>query len=705
MSLRQDLTPLLNARSVAIVGISQPDRFGGLLYRNLESFGYRGKIFGVNPRYESLYDMPIYSSLGELPEQPDCVMLAVPNKALVSGLEEVAEAGIRAAVIFANAHSDASEDGPSLQARMTEIAETHSMAVCGPNCMGFISLAQRLAITGFETNPGTPAGNITFISHSGSVWDAFLQNRRELAFNYIISAGNEMVTTVADYLQFALADETTKAIGLFLETVRDPDTFRAALKEAAEHDIPVVALKTGRSKEGARLTQAHSGALAGEDAAYDALFAHYGVRRVTSLDEMADTLELFSSNTRPPTPYVSAIHDSGGQRALVVDLADTVGIEFAAINEATTARMAAVLEPGLEPINPLDAWGTGNGAEGIFEECVLALDQDPATGLTLFACDLYPMDDESNFYPLIVEGLKDRLQKPLIWLAHLSSTTSDAQMKYLRGLSIPILLGTETALRAVAHFVDYAAFQRARAETGKAEKARKADDALLDVATPANLAALRGQLEESTHPLDEHASKQVLAEYGLTATRESRVDNLGAALEAAGKIGFPVALKTAGGDLHKTEKDGIRLDLPDEEALSTAYRDFEARLGPEVLVQEMVPEGVELILGIVNDPQFGPLLTLGSGGIFVEVMKDIRMLMLPTSADRVRAALESLRGAALLRGVRGRPPADLDAVVGAALGLAALARDLGDLVSEIDINPLRALPDRAVVVDALIVPR
>jgi acyl-CoA synthetase (NDP forming) len=694
---RQDLRPLLHAQSVAIVGISQPGRFGGVLYDNLTKFGYPGRIYGVNPRYDTLYDQPCYASLSDLPERPDCALLAVPNQRLLPALEEAAACGIPSATIFGSAYSEPAEGEPSLQQQLRDVARAHDMVICGPNCMGFVSLAQRIPVSGYQTNPETPAGNVTLISHSGSVWDAHLQNLRGVAFNYIISPGSEIATSMADYIQFALADPTTRVIGLFLETVRDPETFVAALTEAAERDVPVVALKTGRSARGAELAKAHSGALAGEDGVYDALFRYFGVQRATSIDELIDAVELLATGMRPSTPYVSGLLDSGGQRALMVDLAETEGVEFAPITEKTTAKLAAVLEPGLDPINPLDAWGTGNASEDIYEQALRALDADPSTGLNLFAVDLYTMDDADCFYPTIVGSMKQELRNPLAFLVHMSGAASEKQTKQLREMDIPVLMGTENGLRAAKHALQYSAFQRARRGV-LAEPSRA-------VAQPANLSELREQLQRATQPLDEYASKQILRAYGLSATQEVLTGSLDETLRAAEEIGYPVVLKTASGDLHKTERGGVRLDLADSEQLAAAYRDFEQRLGPQALVQQMIPPGVELILGLVNDPQFGPMLTLGLGGVLVEVLKDVRMLMLPTTPEAVREALLSLRGAALLHGVRGRPAADLKAAVLAAMGLAALAEDLGDLIAEIDVNPLIALPDAAVVVDALIVPK
>ena len=694
---RQDLSPLLAPRSVAIVGISHPDRFGGIVFNNLRTFGYSGKIFGVNPRYETLYDRPCYPALSDLPEIPDCVLLAVPDHGLLPALEEAAAFGVRAAVIFGSAHSQPEDGAKSLLARLKAVALKSGMVVCGPNGMGFVSMANRLPVTGYIANPDAREGGVALIAHSGSVWDAFLQNDRDLGFSHIISSGSEMVTTVADYMQFVLADPSTRVIGLFLETVRDPETFKQALAEAVERDVPVVVLKTGRTERSAELARAHSGALAGRDAAYDAIFCHYGVSRCRSIDELMDTLELFSTGIGPRTSKLAALHDSGGQRALVVDLAEEARVEFAAINDQTAARLADVLEPGLDPINPLDAWGTGNDAPRIYEECLRALDADPETGLTLAACDLYPTDDAEFFYPNLVSATLGELTNPLVWLVHLTSATSPLQVKALRAMGVPVLMGTETGIRAVAHLMAYAEFRR-RLLDEEAEKKRR-------VPQPKHLGALRKILAADTRPLDEFSSKEILAAYGLTTTRELRVASVSEAREAGEKIGYPLVLKTAAGDSHKTERSGVRLGIQDSDELVSAYLDFESRLGPAALVQETVPEAPELFLGMVNDAQFGPLLSLGSGGIHVEILNDIRMLSLPTTPGRVHEALLSLRGAALLLGARGGAPADREAVVRAAMGLSALAEDLADEIAELDINPLRALADRAVVVDALIVPK
>jgi acyl-CoA synthetase (NDP forming) len=576
--------------------------------------------------------------------------------------------------------------------------------------MGFFALHERLAVCGYESNPALPAGNVTLISHSGSIWDALLQNNRGVHFNYAVSSGSELVTSLADYMQFALADPSTGVLALFLETVRDPDTFRAALAQAAEQDVPVVALKAGRSEQGARLAQAHSGALAGVDAAYEALFAYYGVQRVKSPDEMMDTVELFAAKLRPSTGYISAICDSGGQRSMLVDLAESEGVAFAPIAAATSERLAQVLDPGLEPINPLDAWGSGNNYQAIYQECFQSLDADPLTGLNVFAVDLTNAGDLTPAYVDVALAIQSTLRHPLLFLTHLTAAAGETQIDRLRRAGIPVLMGTETGLRAIKHVVEYSTFQQQRRANLRISESANLG---LSPSVPGRVFAdsqirrfaFRQILQTAPGPLDEFASKEILRAYGLTTPREVIAMSLTDTLLAAQQIGYPVALKTAAGELHKSDRGGVQLAIPDARALTEIYNEFAMRFGPRVLVQQMVASGVELLLGLVNDAQFGPMLALGMGGILVEVLRDHRLLLLPTTPGAVRETLLSLRGAALFKGVRGRNPVDLEAVVAAAIRLTILADDLGELIAEVDINPLMALPSGAVAVDALIVPR
>jgi acyl-CoA synthetase (NDP forming) len=448
----------------------------------------------------------------------------------------------------------------------------------------------------------------------------------------------------------------------------------------------------GRTESGARLALAHSGALAGEEAVYDAVFRRYGVSRVTSLDEMLDTLELFASGLRPPTRYIASLHDSGGERGLLADLAEAEGVPFADINSETQAKLTATLDPGLAPINPLDAWGTGNDAERIYRDCLLALDADPAVGLCVFAVDLYPSEVDESTYVNVALATQAQLTKPLVFLCNLAASLGSVQAARLRAAGIPVLMGTENGVRAIKHWLAYGEKRRRLETDGYPSKTRVAGLPLFAV-------------EFNSTAMDEFTSGELLRAYGIPVAKRARAESLSEALNAANRIGYPVALKTATGAAHKSDAGGVRLNLQNPASLANAYHDFENRFGPRVLIQKMIPDGVELILGLVNDPQFGLMLTLGFGGIFVEVLNDSRLALLPATRADVRDALLGLRGAALLHGARGRPPADIDSIVDVAMRLSALAADLGDALDALDINPLIALPDGCMAVDALVIPK
>lgn len=699
--MANSLEALLHARSLAIVGISQPGRFGGQIYANLQAFGYPGTVYGVSRSQRELYGQPCYPSLRDLPERPDLAVLALANVHLEAALAEVAELGIPAAVIFASGYLPPEPGRPPLDQRLAQIARDHGIALCGPNGMGFASFHQRLGVAGYPLPADLAPGNIGLIAHSGSVFSSLLRGTRQLGFSYAVSGGNEVVLTLADYARFIVADPATQVLALFLEAVHDPAGFVAVLEQAAARDLPVVALKVGRSRHGQELALAHSGRLAGQAEVYAALFRHYGVCSVYSLDEWADTVELFSRLTsrRAPTRRLATMHDAGGERVLLADMAADLGLEFAPLAETTTARLAAVLDPGLAPENPLDAWGTGQDYQATYAECLRALDADPQVGALALCVDLIRGGTLAMSYVAILRELAGSFAKPFAVLVNMTSGAGEEPLRMLRELGFPLLMGTETGLRALRHLLDYSAFQRERPDLERLDSRQQTPNTQRQSA-----ARWRGRIMAmGGRPLADLDVFELLAEYGITVAMPRLVDSPEQALAAAQDLGFPLALKTAG-LAHKSDVGGVALGIRSPVELDIAYRDLAARLGLQALVQPMAPRGVELTLGLTRDPQFGLLLALGLGGIFVEVFHDLRLLLLPTTPALIRRALGELRGAPLLAGVRGQPPADVDAIVAAALGLAALAHDLGDLLEAVDVNPLIVLPEGAVAVDALVVP-
>ncbi|MGH2659813.1 MAG: CoA-binding protein, partial [Actinomycetota bacterium] len=453
---RTALQCMLEARSVAVVGASvRQGSVGHQALVELVEGGFRGPIFPVNPKYDEVLGIRCVGTIADIGEPVDLAILTVGNVLLEDQLRLAASGGARSAVIFASCYEPPREDGPPLPERLAAIARSAGMAVCGGNCMGFANLEKGLRALGFYEPKGLRPGPIAFISHSGSAFSALLHNHRGLSFNLAVSSGLELVTTAADYVRYALALDSTKAIGLFVEGVRDPDNFLRALKAANERDVPVVALKVGREALAREMVTAHSGALAGEDGAYEALFEAFGVLRVESLDEMADTLALFGSGRRAGRGGLATVHDSGGERALLVDAASSVGVPLARISEETTRRLAGLLEEGLLPVNPLDFWGTGREAHEVVTGCMRALLDDPDTAALAFGVDLTTEDDPSTGYIRMAKEIIQGTGKPFAMLSNFAGGVDRNDMRQLEEAGIPVLEGTLSGLAAFRHLFDY----------------------------------------------------------------------------------------------------------------------------------------------------------------------------------------------------------------------------------------------------------
>src|SRR6266508_83340 len=708
---------MLEARSVAVVGASaRPGSFGNQLLAQLIQGGYRGAVHPVNPRYREVLGLPCHPSLAEAPGPVDLAVLAVPNAALEAQLAAAAAGGVPAAVIFASCQDPVPPPAgePSLAERLRRIALDAGMAVCGGNGMGFFNLEHSLRVCGYPEPAGLPCGPVAVVSHSGSVFSALLHNDRGLRFNLVVSAGMELVTTAAAYLDHALELPSTRVVALFLETVREPAAFRAALAKAAARGVHVVALKVGRGEAAGRMVAAHSGALAGEDGAYQALFDAYGVARVRSLDE------LLTAGRRAFPGGLAAIHDSGGERAHLMDLAEELEVPLARLSEATRARLAAVLEPGLPATNPLDAWGTGNDADEIFAACIGALLDDPDSGALALALDLTTEPTPDTSYTGLAIQAAAATAKPVAVLANLASAVDPAEAARLRAAGVPVLEGTATGLAALGHLLarrDFLAHpppagaHGAAAGTSAGAAAPPATAEALGAAAGTSAgaaAAVRARWRErlaDPRPLGEVEALAMLADWEVPVVAAEEAAGRDAAVAAAGRVGWPVALKTAAtGVRHKSGVGGVRLGLAGPEQLAAAYADLAGRLGPRVVVARMAAGGVELAIGVVRDPQFGPLVMVAAGGVLVEVLRDRRFALPPVDAHTARATLDRLAVRPLLDGAGASgPPADLDAVADAVVALSALAVDVGDRLAAVDVNPLVAGPDGCVAVDALVV--
>jgi acetate---CoA ligase (ADP-forming) len=687
VALKGALRAMLEARSVAIVGASPKfDSPGNHMVRQLVIGGFSGEVATVNPRYGEVEGIACFPSLGDIPFVPDLVLLGVGNHRLEEQMEEAAKRGARGVVVFASALEDQPRD-PPLTERLRRIAENAGMAICGANCMGFADVERGLRALAFEEPADLEPGNVAWISHSGSAFSAFLHAERGIRFNLAVSTGQELSATMADYMLYALERESTRVISLYLETIRDPDNFKLALRVAAERDVPVVALKVGRATASRRLVAAHSGALAGDDAAYEALFEAYDVSRVDTLNEMADLLELLGAERRAAPGGLAAILDSGGERAHLIDVATDLGVPLADPSEETLQYVAVRLEPGLPAVNPLDAWGTDNDPYNIFLDCSRYLAGDPDTGAFAYVVDLTRERAERG-HGWVVERVWTATDKPVAVVCGVTSAIDESAATRLRSAGIPVLEDVNSGLRAFRHLFD------------RRDSRALASATLPEPVTDHVRLRWREALASGVR-LGEADALRMLADYGIPAARTAAAASLDEVLAAAETLDYPVVLKTAAAS-HKTDVDGVRLGVGDRDALIAAYADVSSRLGSAVVVQEMVGPGLEMALGIVHDPQFGPLVMVAAGGVLIETLADRRLALPPLDEARAGRLVDRLGARLLLDGVRGKAPADVVSLAHAMSRLSVLAWDLGDLIAALDVNPLIVGPKGCTAVDALI---
>jgi acyl-CoA synthetase (NDP forming) len=687
------LAPLLKPASVAVVGASpKPGSAGYGMIRSMLACGFEGRLYTVNPNYREIEGVRCFPSIANLPEPVDHAILGVANARLEAVFREAIAHKVGAATIFASCYLP-DDTEPKLLDRLRTHAREASMPVCGGNGMGYLNLLGKVDATAWPPPEWIKGGgHMALITHSGSVFSALSKNDRRLRYNLVVSPGQEISGTIADYIDFALEEPSTRVIGLFLETVRDPARFLAALAKAETRGIPIVALKVGRTEKSAQMAASHSGAIVGNHAAYQAVFERHGVVAVEDLDEMANAMLLLSQGRKMRAGGLATIHDSGGERELLIDQADAYGVRLAEINTTTRDRLAARLEFGLEPVNPVDAWGTGHDYEGIFRDCLTAIAQDPDTAIAAMCVETRTGNHLHEDYGTIALHARAHSDVPVAIINNVAAIGDDDLTVRLCAAGVPVLTGMGPGLAAVR-----AAFWlRDRAALPKVQP-RPA---------PAGLRVKWQARLHEARALDEAEGLALFSDYGVPVLPHRVVASAADAVEAADQIGYPVALKTATpGILHKSDVGGVRLHLANADALRAAYDDIGGRLGPRTLVMKMAGKGVEMAFGMIEDPHFGPIVMVGAGGVLIELLKDRRVALPPFDPATAGRIVDRLAIRAVLGGVRGSQPSDLVALAEALSAFSALVADLAGLIHEIDVNPVIAGPDGCVALDALVIPK
>ena len=675
------VSAMLRARSIALVGASaRAGSLGARMIGEVTRAASR-RITLVNPRYDRIDGRVCVPSLKHLEAPSDLALLAVPDDALEAQLRDAAEVGVRSAVIFGAAH------GAQLRASLQAIAREAGMAVCGAGCMGFVNVAEDLRATGFVERETIAAGPISLITHSGSMFSALLRTRRALGYTLAVSSGQELVTTAADYVDFALEQSATRVLALVLETVRDGPRLVAGLRRAAAADIPVVVLPVGGSALGAELVTAHSGALAGAHGMWEALAEGTGALLVRDLAELTDTLECLALGLRArPARGLATVHDSGAERTLVADLAEQLEVPFAPLEPGTTRTLQSLLDEGLVATNPLDLWGRGADTRELFAASLLALSADPNVSLAALAVDLVEEYDGDRSY---LDAVLDVGRVfPVAVLTNLASAIDQPAAAELRAAGIPVLEGTVSGLVALRHLL-------ALAEVTDLPDSVPGIDA-------ARRERWRARLDRD-EPLEPDEGFVLLADYGIRAAEVRTCNDEHAAVAAANAIGYPVVLKTAAiGVAHKSDVGGVVMGIDDDHAVRGAYRVMSARLGPHIAVCRQVAGGVEVALGLVRDPQLGPLVVVAAGGVLAELLHDRAVALPPLTGERAEKLLQRLTIRRTLDGWRGAAPVDVGGLADAVVALGAIAVELGDRITALDVNPVVVGTDGVIAVDVLV---
>jgi acetate---CoA ligase (ADP-forming) len=703
-----DLTRLINPNVVAVVGASETrGSFGERTLSNMSAFS--GKVFAINPKYQTLLGRPCVPSLAEMPESPDCVVLCVARPMVEGMIEAAAAAKAGGVVVYASGFAEtAKPDRIEAQQRVVELALRTGVRVVGPNCVG---LANTRSGAGLNFMPdyagmGHRRGPIGIVSQSGALGYTVLQGmERGIGFSHYLAAGNSCDVDICDFISYLAEDEDTKAIVCLLEGVKDGDRFLGAARKARDAGKALVVYKTGNSETSGRAAMSHTGTMVGSVVAYQSAIRDAGAIAVDNLEAVLETASFFAKTKAPSSGRgIGILSTSGGAAVICADKAGAHGVPLPALEAKTAMALHQVVPDFGSVANPSDLTAEVLKTSETFGFCLDAFLNDSSFSALVMPMIFAHASSSGVRAPTIVEAAA-RSDRPLAvvwmneWYQGPGSELLDADPKVCMFRSADRCFAT---LRAWFDWHEHRPRQQER-------KARKSPPSA-EQAARAVLTEVRG----GGAALSETDSKRILACYGIATPKEILARNPAEAALAAGRIGGMVAVKIVSPDiLHKSEAEGVKLELSAPDDVGKAATDIlasVARYAPQaridgISVQQMVPPGVEIMLGVKNDRQFGPLIAAGLGGIMIELLGDTAVRLAPVDDQTVRAMLASLKGCALLTGFRGKPGVDVEALVDTICRLSELAHDLRDVIDQIDVNPVIASTGGVMAADALIVSR
>jgi len=712
---KKKVAALTQPRNAVVIGVSdRPGSWATRAWRNLKRYGFPGPVYLIHPRRKHIFDTPCYPDFAALPEPPDHLVVVVPAPAVPDLLRSGAAAGARSATVFSSGFGEAFDRQAEALGRDLKavIAET-GLAVSGPNCMGNICAKSRL-VTLTEDRPlGLREGPVALVGQSGGmlIYMNVALEERGIAAEYLITSGNEAGLAIPDFVAFFADQPELKVIILYIEAIADLEKFKAACRMARQAGKAIVGVKLGQSESGRTAALAHTGSLAGTMEAFDAVAADLGVIRADTLDDAVEITELLAHTGVPRGKRLGAVTHSGAFRGFLIEAAERNGLQFPPLAAETTAKLNSILGVGSLVGNPSDGGFAVLSSSENFKATIAALQADPNVDMVLFQ-ERLPREhgsERAEHHIAMVEAMVAAgLPKPIAAVAPVSHSQTD----YSRALRaktphLSFLQEANKALRVIERAARAAELERLAAAPTPARAAPK-HLAEIDAAAKVRRLAAAGAAA-----LDETQSKELLRAYGLATPTEIAVRSPEQAVTAAADIGYPVVLKAVAAKLlHKSDAGAVALDLRNAEAVRGAYAAIEAnvrRAGIDrldaMLVCEYIAGGMEIVLGLHRDREMGPIVMAGSGGVLLELTKDVAFAAPPITAAKARATLERTHAARLLAGYRGAAALDVEAVVNALVTLGRIADDLSDVVQSLDINPFMVLPRGGVALDALLITR
>jgi acetyltransferase len=694
---------LLNPKNVVIVGASdRPGNWAQRVWRNLKRYNFPGAIYPYNPGRDAVWDTRCYRDFASLPERPDHLVILIPAHAVPDALGDAARAGARSATIMTSGFAESEDAGAvALTMRLRAVIAQTGIAVSGPNCLGNLHAPARLMTMPDDRPQKLAAGPVAIVGQSGGIAMAIKRTLEERGVDTgsVVTSGNETGLTTADYIGYFARQPDVKAIVSYLESVHDPAAFLASCRTARAAGKPVVVVKLGASDAGREAALAHTGRLAGAMAAFDAVAGAAGIIRVRNLDAVVEAVEYLVHAPLPKGAGLGAITFSGGLRGMLLDAAAAQDLRFSPLAEVTRWRIEKLVAVGTIIGNPLDAGFAALTSQDAYLKCIETLLDDPGIDALLLQEELPrgPGTERKEANLKAVNAIAARAGKPIAFVTMISHGMTD----YSRALrselpNIAFLQEIDKSLAAMRSVIAHA--EIARAKISPAVPAQKPKPQLARV------------LARAGGALNEVESKALLKAYGIAVPRESVAHSEKEAAALATKVGFPVVAKAVSAALaHKTEAGAVLLNLKSGKDVRKAYRRIVAA-GKRakatldgVLIAEQVSDGIELVLGVHRDPEMGPVILFGAGGVELELHPDVAFAALPLDKDAALALIARTRVAKIIDGYRGGKALDRKALVKALLGLSQLATDAGPRLQSIDVNPFLLKPRGAVALDALVV--